>query len=465
MRTEAAILKNLIQNEEYTRKVLPFLKEDYFTENADKTLYGTVNEFVNKYNSLPSEEALQIELSEVKMNEEEYKDSLQLLKDIGNDGEDYTDLNWLLDKTEKFCQDKAIYNAVVESISILDNPKTDQDKGVIPEILSDALSVSFDPHVGHDYLDDSDERFDFYHRVEERIPFDLDYFNKITKGGLPQKTLNICLAGTGVGKSLFMCHVASSCLSQNQNVLYITLEMAEEKIAERIDANMLDVAVDDLHALPKDLYDRKINNLRTTTKGKLIVKEYPTASANVNHFRSLLNELNLKRSFVPDIIFVDYINICSSSRIRTGANVNSYTYIKSIAEELRGLAVEHKIPVVSATQTTRSGYSNTDVGLEDTSESFGLPATADLMFAIISTEQMEELGQIMVKQLKNRYNDPTVNKKFVVGIDRAKMRLYDVDQSAQDELVDNGQEDDTPSFDVATGGKFKKRDFTGFDYE
>ena len=465
MRTEAAILKNLIQNEEYTRKVLPFLKEDYFTENADKTLYGTVNEFVNKYNSLPSEEALQIELSEVKMNEEEYKDSLQLLKDIGNDGEDYTDLNWLLDKTEKFCQDKAIYNAVVESISILDNPKTDQDKGVIPEILSDALSVSFDPHVGHDYLDDSDERFDFYHRVEERIPFDLDYFNRITKGGLPQKTLNICLAGTGVGKSLFMCHVASSCLSQNQNVLYITLEMAEEKIAERIDANMLDVAVDDLHALPKDLYDRKINNLRTTTKGKLIVKEYPTASANVNHFRSLLNELNLKRSFVPDIIFVDYINICSSSRIRTGANVNSYTYIKSIAEELRGLAVEHKIPVVSATQTTRSGYSNTDVGLEDTSESFGLPATADLMFAIISTEQMEELGQIMVKQLKNRYNDPTVNKKFVVGIDRAKMRLYDVDQSAQDELVDNGQENDTPSFDVATGGKFKKRDFTGFDYE
>ena len=465
MRTEAAILKNLIQNEEYTRKVLPFLKEDYFTENADKTLYGTVNEFVNKYNSLPSEEALQIELSEVKMNEEEYRDSLELLKDIGKDGEDYTDLNWLLDKTEKFCQDKAIYNAVVESISILDNPKSTSDKGAIPDILSDALSVSFDPHVGHDYLDDSDDRFDYYHRVEERIPFDLDYFNRITKGGLPQKTLNICLAGTGVGKSLFMCHVASSCLSQNQNVLYITLEMAEEKIAERIDANMLDVAVDDLHALPKDLYDRKINNLRTTTKGKLIVKEYPTASANVNHFRALLNELNLKRSFVPDIIFVDYINICSSSRIKTGANVNSYTYIKSIAEELRGLAVEHKIPVVSATQTTRSGYSNTDVGLEDTSESFGLPATADLMFAIISTEQMEEVGQIMVKQLKNRYNDPTVNKKFVVGIDRAKMRLYDVDQSAQDELVDNGQEDDTPSFDVATGGKFKKRDFTGFDYE
>ena len=390
---------------------------------------------------------------------------MELLDEISKDTEEYTDLSWLLDTTEKFCQDKAIYNAVVESISILDNPKSNQGKGAIPEILSDALSVSFDPHVGHDYLDDSDDRFDFYHRVEEKIPFDLEYFNKITKGGLSQKSLNICLAGTGVGKSLFMCHVASACLSQNQNVLYITLEMAEEKIAERIDANLLDIAVDDLHALSKDMYDRKIENLRKTTKGKLIVKEYPTASANVNHFRALLNELNLKRSFVPDIIFVDYLNICTSSRIKTGANVNSYTYIKSIAEELRGLAVENKIPIVSATQTTRSGYSNTDVGLEDTSESFGLPATADLMFAIISTEQMEELGQIMVKQLKNRYNDPTVNRKFVVGIDRAKMRLFDVDQAAQDELVDNGQEDDKPSFDVATNGKFKKRDFSEFDYE
>ena len=465
MRTETAILKNLLQNEEYTRKVLPFLKTDYFTENADKTLYDKIHNFVVKYNSLPSKEALVIDISDTKMNEEEFKDSMELLDAIEKDTEDYTDINWLLDTTEKFCQDKAIYNAVVESISILDNPQSKSNKGVIPEILSDALAVSFDPHVGHDYLDDSDDRFDFYHRVEERIPFDLDYFNKITKGGMPQKTLNICLAGTGVGKSLFMCHVASACLSQNQNVLYITLEMAEEKIAERIDANLLDMAVDDLHTLPKDIYDRKINNLRKTTKGKLIVKEYPTASANVNHFRALLNELNLKRSFVPDIVFVDYINICTSSRIKAGANVNSYTYIKSIAEELRGFAVENKIPVVSATQTTRSGYSNTDVGLEDTSESFGLPATADLMFAIISTEQMEELVQILVKQLKNRYNDPTVNRKFVVGIDRAKMRLFDVNQAAQDELVDNGQEDDTPSFDVATGGKFKKRDFTGFDYE
>ena len=465
MRTEIAILKNLLQNEEYTRKVLPFLKVDYFTEHADKILYEKVNTFVNKYNTLPSHEALKIELSETKMNEEEFKDSLNLLKEIDSNAEDYTDINWLLDTTEKFCQDKAIYNAVVDSISILDNPKSTEDKGAIPDILSDALSVSFDPHVGHDYIDDSDDRYDYYHRIEERIPFDLDYFNRITKGGLPQKTLNICLAGTGVGKSLFMCHVASSCLAENKNVLYITLEMAEEKIAERIDANLLDIAIDDLHSLPKDLYDSKIANLEKTTKGKLIIKEYPTASAGVNHFRALLNELNLKRSFVPDIIFVDYLNICTSSRIRSGANVNSYTLIKSIAEELRGLAVENKIPIMSATQTTRSGYSNTDVGLEDTSESFGLPATADLMFAIISTEQMEEVGQIMVKQLKNRYNDPTVNRKFVIGIDRAKMRLFDVDQAAQDELVDTGQEDDTPSFDIATGGKFKKRDFEGFEYE
>ena len=466
MIVETTILGNLLQNEEYTRKVLPFLKNDYFSRNPEKIIYGTVSDFVTKYNSLPTKEALSIELQEKKINEEEFKETMELLDDISKDTQEHTDLGWLLDTTEKFCQDKAIYNAVVESISILDSQKSDQDKGVIPEILSDALSVSFDPHVGHDYLDDSDDRFEFYHRVEEKIPFDLDYFNRITKGGLPQKSLNICLAGTGVGKSLFMCHVASSCLSQNQNVLYITLEMAEEKIAERIDANLLDIAVDDLHALSKDMYDKKIENLSKTTKGKLIVKEYPTASANVNHFRALLNELNLKRSFIPDIIFVDYLNICTSSRIRTGANVNSYTYIKSIAEELRGLAVENKIPIVSATQTTRSGYSNTDVGLEDTSESFGLPATADLMFAIISTEQMEELGQIMVKQLKNRYNDPTVNRKFVIGIDRAKMKLFDVSQAAQDTLVDTGQvEDDTPSFDVTTGGKFKKRDFSGFDYE
>jgi len=463
MKIETTILKNLLQNEDYARKVLPFLKNDYFTEHCDKIVYDKINDFIIKYNTLPTKEALNIELSEAKITEEDFKESVTLINEIEKDEQKYTDLSWLLDTTEKFCQDKAIYNAVVESISILDNPKSKSDKGAIPDILSDALSVSFDPHVGHDYIDDSSDRFDYYHRVEERIPFDLDYFNRITKGGLPQKTLNICLAGTGVGKSLFMCHVASSCLSQNQNVLYITLEMAEEKIAERIDANLLDISVDDLHVLPKDIYDRKINNLSKTTKGKLIIKEYPTASASVNHFRALLNELNLKRSFVPDIIFVDYLNICTSSRIRAGANVNSYTYIKSIAEELRGLAVENKIPIVSATQTTRSGYSNTDVGLEDTSESFGLPATADLMFAIISTEQMEQLGQILVKQLKNRYNDPTTNRKFVIGIDRSKMRLFDVSQAAQEELVDSGQEDDTPSFDVATGGKFKKRDFSEFE--
>jgi replicative DNA helicase len=466
MKIETTILKNLLQNEDYARKVLPFLNDEYFTENSDKIVFNQINNFILKYNSLPNKEALNIELGDAKITEEDFKDSVNLITEISKDVQEFADLSWLLDSTEKFCQDKAIYNAVVESISILDNPKSTADKGAIPEILSDALSVSFDPHVGHDYIDDSADRYDYYHRVEERIPFDLDYFNRITKGGLPQKTLNICLAGTGVGKSLFMCHVASSCLAQNQNVLYITLEMAEEKIAERIDANLLDIAIDDLQSLPKDLYDKKINNLSKTTKGKLIIKEYPTASANVNHFRALLNELNLKRSFVPDIIFVDYLNICTSSRIKTGSNVNSYTLIKSIAEELRGLAVENKLPIVSATQTTRSGYSNTDVGLEDTSESFGLPATADLMFAIISTEQMEEVGQILVKQLKNRYNDPTTNRKFVVGIDRAKMRLFDVSQAAQDELVDTGQtRDDTPSFDIATGGKFNKKDFSGFEYE
>ena len=455
MKIETTILKNLLQNEDYARKVLPFLKEDYFTENCDKIVYNHINSFIIKYNNLPTKEALNIELSESKITEEDFKESTNLVDEIDKNEENYTDLSWLLDTTEKFCQDKAIYNAVVESISILDNPKSISDKGAIPDILSDALSVSFDPHVGHDYIDDSDDRYDFYHRVEERIPFDLDYFNRITKGGLPQKTLNICLAGTGVGKSLFMCHVASSCLAQNQNVLYITLEMAEEKIAERIDANLLDIAVDDLHSLPKDLYDKKINNLSKTTKGKLIVKEYPTASANVNHFRALLNELNLKRSFIPDIIFVDYLNICTSSRIRSGTNVNSYTLIKSIAEELRGLAVENKLPIVSATQTTRSGYSNTDVGLEDTSESFGLPATADLMFAIISTEQMEEVGQILVKQLKNRYNDPTINKRFAIGIDRAKMRLYDVEDKAQTDIIDKGNEELSKKFAAKSFNELK----------
>jgi replicative DNA helicase len=463
MRLETTILKNLIYNEEYTRKVLPFLSVNYFQEREDKILYEKIDEYINQYNTLPTQEALAIELDKSSIKDEEFQNSLKLLESITNEN-DEANISWLLDSTEKFCQDKAIYNAVVESISILDEKGGDKrDKGSIPDILSDALSVSFDPHVGHDYLLDAEERYEFYHRIEEKIPWDLEFFNRITKGGLSNKTLNIALAGTGVGKSLFMCHVAASCLSQNYNVLYITLEMAEEKIAERVDANLLNISIDDLQKIPKDLYDKKINKLKQTIKGKLIVKEYPTASANANHFRALLNELNLKRSFVPDIILIDYINICTSSRIKQGANVNSYTYIKSIAEELRGLAVENAIPILSATQTTRSGFTNTDIGLEDTSESFGLPATADFMFAIISTEQMEELNQIMIKQLKNRYSDPTSNRKFVIGIDRSKMKLYDVEQFAQNELVDTGQ-DDEPAFDKATaGGKYKNLKFEGIE--
>jgi len=463
MRLETTILKNLIYNEEYTRKVLPFLSVNYFQEREDKILYEKIDEYINKYNALPTQEALAIELDKSPLKDEEFQNSLKLLESITTNENDEANISWLLDSTEKFCQDRAIYNAVVESISILDEKgRNTRDKGSIPDILSDALSVSFDPHVGHDYFLDADERYKFYHRIEEKIPWDLEFFNRITKGGLSNKTLNIALAGTGVGKSLFMCHVAASCLSQNYNVLYITLEMAEERIAERVDANLLNISIDDLQKIPKDLYDKKIDKLKQTIKGKLIVKEYPTAAANVNHFRALLNELNLKKSFVPHIILIDYINICTSSRIKPGSNVNSYTYIKSIAEELRGLAVENAVPILSATQTTRSGFTNTDIGLEDTSESFGLPATADFMFAIISTEQMEELNQIMIKQLKNRYSDPTSNRKFVIGIDRSKMRLYDVEQVAQNELVDTGQ-DDEPAFDKATGGKYKNLKFEGFE--
>ena len=462
MRLETTILKNLIYNEEYTRKVLPFLSVNYFQEREDKILYEKIAEYINQYNALPTQEALAIELDKSSIKDEEFQNTLKLLESITNEN-DEANISWLLDSTEKFCQDRAIYNAVVESISILDEKgRNTRDKGSIPDILSDALSVSFDPHVGHDYFLDADERYKFYHRIEEKIPWDLEFFNRITKGGLSNKTLNIALAGTGVGKSLFMCHVAASCLSQNYNVLYITLEMAEERIAERVDANLLNISIDDLQKLPKDLYDKKIDKLKQTIKGKLIVKEYPTAAANVNHFRALLNELNLKKSFVPNIILIDYINICTSSRIKPGSNVNSYTYIKSIAEELRGLAVENAVPILSATQTTRSGFTNTDIGLEDTSESFGLPATADFMFAIISTEQMEELNQIMIKQLKNRYSDPTSNRKFVIGIDRSKMKLYDVEQFAQNELVDTGQ-DDEPAFDKATGGKYKNLKFEGFE--
>jgi len=383
------------------------------------------------------------------------------LQEIAKTKDEESKVQWLTDKTEQFCQEKAIYNAVLGAISILDGKDKTQDKGAIPKVLSDALAVSFDNSVGHDYLENSEERYEFYHRKEERIPFDLDFFNKITKGGLPTKTLNIALAGTGVGKSLFMCHVAAGCMVQGKNVLYITLEMAEEKIAERIDANLLNVTVDDLVNLPKEMYDKKIAKLREKTVGKLIIKEYPTASASTTHFRTLLNELNLKKSFVPDIIFIDYLNICCSARVKAGANVNSYTYVKAIAEELRGLAVEYGVPIVSATQTTRSGFTSSDPGLEDTSESFGLPATADLMFALISSEELEELGQIMVKQLKNRYSDPTMYKRFTLGIDRAKMRLYDVDQSGQNGITDSGQPD-KPLNTFGNREKPQKKSFDGF---
>jgi replicative DNA helicase len=440
MKLEQTILKNLIYNENYMRKVLPFLKEEYFSSKTEKNLYKEIFTFVEKYNNTPNVEALSLSMQDMKgVTEEEYKEINEYLETIEKNKNEESKLDWLIDKTEKFCQEKAIYNAVLNSIHILDGKDKVHDKGAIPKILSDALSVSFDSSVGHDYLEDWDSRYDFYHRVEEKIPFDLEYFNKITKGGLPAKTLNIALAGTGVGKSLFMCHVASACLVQGKNVLYITMEMAEEKIAERIDANLLNVSLDSLQDLSKDMYDKKVKRVKDMTVGKLIIKEYPTASASSSHFRTLLNELNLKRNFIPDIIFIDYLNICCSSRIKPGSNVNSYTYVKAIAEELRGLAVEYNVPVVSATQTTRSGFTSSDPGLEDTSESFGLPATADLMFALISSEELENMNQIMVKQLKNRYSDPTSHKRFVLGIDRAKMRLYDVEQSAQDGIVDAGK--------------------------
>jgi replicative DNA helicase len=435
----------LIFNEDYARKILPFIKSEYFTDNTEKILFQEVEEYINHYKNLPTYESLVINFTESKsLTEQQVQDSVEMLREINAEKEERSDNAWLIDNTEKFCQDKAIYNAIMQSVKILDNKSDKDSKGSIPQLLSDALGVSFDSSVGHDYIDDSDNRFDFYHRHETKIPFDLDIFNKITKGGLPQKTLNIALAGTGVGKSLFMCHVAGSCLSQGQNVLYITMEMAEERIAERIDANLLNIDISDLHAISKQDYDRKFSAMRVKTQGKLIIKEYPTAAASALHFRALLNELQLKKSFKPDIIFIDYLNICASARIKPGSNVNSYSYIKAIAEELRGLAVEFSVPIVSATQTTRSGFTSSDPGLEDTSESFGLPATADFMFALISTEEMEQLNQLMVKQLKNRYNDPNTFKRFVIGIDRGKMKLYDVEQSAQEDLVDAGQVDDKP---------------------
>ena len=442
MKLEQAILTSLIYNEDYLRKVLPFIKPEYFSDRTERTLFNEITSFTETYNSPPEIAALSIAVKEkTNLTDDEVQKCEDYLSEIEKDNNPKTEIQWLVDKTEKFCQEKAIYNAVLGSISILDGKDKTNDKGAIPKILSDALAISFDTTVGHDYLQDSDERYEFYHRKEERIPFDLDIFNKITKGGLPAKTLNIALAGTGVGKSLFMCHMAAGAMVQGRNVLYITLEMAEEKIAERIDANLLNVTLDDLMELPKDLYDKKVERVKSKTTGKLIIKEYPTASASTIHFRTLLNELNLKKSFIPDIIFVDYLNICCSARIRAGSNINSYTYVKSIAEELRGLAVEYNLPIVSATQTTRSGFTSSDPGLEDTSESFGLPATADLMFALITSEDLEALGQIMVKQLKNRYNDPSYYKRFTVGVDRAKMKLYDIDQSGQMNIIDAGHDD------------------------
>ena len=458
-RLEQTIIKNLIYNEEYVRKVLPFIRPDYFSDNAEKIVFKEIFDFLNQYKSPPTHEALVINFTEKKnLTEPQVQEAIALLNKVHLDKNEPTETQWLIEQTEKFCQDKAIYNAIMESVSILDSKSEKRTKGEIPQLLSDALGVSFDNNIGHDYTQDFDSRYDSYHKVESRIRFDLDLFNKITKGGLPIKTLNIALAGTGVGKSLFMCHVAAGNLSQGQNVLYITMEMAEEKIAERIDANLLNIDLDELRTISKEDYTRKFSALKAKTQGKLIIKEYPTAGASVLHFRALLNDLALKKNFRPDIIFIDYLNICCSARIKPGANVNSYSYIKAIAEELRGLAVEFGLPVVSATQTTRSGFSNSDPGLEDTSESFGLPATADFMFALVSNEELEALGQILVKQLKNRYGDPNLHKRFVLGIDRAKMRLYDVEDSAQQDIVDAG----IPDKPINTfGNRERRKDFGG----
>jgi len=436
---EQTILRNLLVNEKYTRKVLPYISPEYF-EGTYKTLYHEVGKFVAKYNKLPTLESFKIQVDDASMSDEQYRHAVEILPALFDKEE--VDQEWLLDTTEKWCQDRAVFNAVMESITIIDGKHQTLTKNALPEILSKALGVSFDSNVGHDYLENWLTRYDFYHTQESRIPFDLDMLNKITKGGLPNKTLNIILAGTGTGKSLFMCHQAAAALSEGYNVLYITMEMAEERIAERIDANLMDIPIDQLENMSKNMFSEKVAHISKKTTGKLIVKEYPTGQANSSHFRALINELKLKKTFKPNIIFIDYLNICASSRMKTmGGSINSYTYIKAIAEELRGLAVEFDVPIVSATQTTRSGYSNQDVGLEDTSESFGLPATADLMFALVSTEELEAQGQIAVKQLKNRYNDPTKFKRFVLGVDRSKMRLYDVD------VDDQGLVDDTPAFD------------------
>ncbi len=436
MTIENTILSNLMYNDEYMRKVFPFLKQEYFSEVNTKIVYKHISDFINTYNTLPSREALQIAFHNDKdIPEDTFSEVMAIVDSFVKEE---TNIDWVVNETEKYCKDRAVYNAIVTSISILDGRDKIHSKDGIPTLLQEALGVCFDTSVGHDYIDDALNRYEFYNRVEDRIPFDLHHFNLITKDGLPRKTLNVALAGTGVGKSLFMCHVAASCLQQNKNVLYITLEMAEERIAERIDANLMDTPIDELKDIPKQTFENRVKKILTKTQGKLIIKEYPTASAHVGHFKALLNELSLKRNFKPDIIFIDYLNICSSARFKPSSNVNSYTMVKAIAEELRGLAVEYNLPIVSATQTTRGGYGNTDVELTDTSESFGLPATADFMFALISTEELEKMGQLMVKQLKNRYNDPSAYKRFLIGVDRAKMRLYDLEESAQRNIHDSG---------------------------
>lgn len=460
---EQQILQNLIFNEDFSRRVLPFLNPDYFQDRVQRNIFGLIDAYIKKYNKVPSKSALIIDAENARgLTDEEAK---QINEQIGGlTNADLPDVEWLIDQTEKFCQDRAIYNAIMSSIQILDGRDKKMEKGAIPQLLSDALGVSFDNNIGHDFLENVDERYDFYHRQENRIPFDLDYFNKITKGGLPPKTLNVALAGTNVGKSLLMCHMAAANLIRGYNVLYITLELAEERVAERIDANLTNTTMEDLAQLPLEAYKKKIERVKHKTTGKLIIKEYPTASAHAGHFRHLLNELKLKKNFKPDIIYIDYINICASSRLKMGGSVNSYGFVKAIAEEIRGLAQEFDVPIFTATQATRSGHSNSDIALEDTSESWGLPQTADFMFALVNSEELQELNQYMVKQLKSRYGDPSIHRKFVIGVDRARMKLYDVEQTAQEDIVDDGPAFDKSDFGQRMGkeGKFTKSKFADF---
>jgi replicative DNA helicase len=458
MNLERAIFNNLLNNETYARKTIPFLKPEYFHNRNDRVVFELIDSYITKYNATPTREAMLVDLNNRdNISEDQFKECKEIVEEIPDQSDQLSNVDWLIDQTEKFCQDKAIYNAIIQSIQVIDDKTGKLSKGSIPELLSDALAVSFDNSVGHDFIEDAAARFEFYHRKEERLPFDIDFLNKITRGGLPRKTLNILLAGTGVGKTLAMCHFAASYMAAGKNVLYITMEMAEEKIAERIDANLLNVPLDELEILPKQSYDKKMASLKEKTVGRLIIKEYPTSTAGAANFRHLINELRIKKNFVPDVIFIDYLNICMSSRLKQGANVNSYTYIKAIAEELRGLAVEFNVPIISATQTTRAGFDSSDVGLTDTSESFGLPATADFMVALIATDELKALNQIMFKQLKNRYSDPEMYKRFVVGVDRPRMRLYDAEQSAQSDIVD-----DSPVYDKTPSGKFDKQKFSGF---